>query len=131
MHLQRHSRLQVTFENRCVDANHCQFDQIGGVALEWSIDRGALCESAQVVVFAVDIRDGANAAEERLHAAVATRLLQSAINEGSHASVLLEVRVNKLLGFGRFDSKILREPKWREAIHDSEVHNLGLTAMVR
>ena len=48
-----------------VDADHGQLDQVGGGALQRRVDGGALGESAHVGILAVDVGDGAHAAEER------------------------------------------------------------------
>src|SRR5947208_9392833 len=105
--LQGHSRLQFTFEYRGVNADHRQFDQIGGGPLQRCVYRGPISEPAQVVILAIDVGNWTDPAKECFHAAFAARLLQCAINERTYAFVLLKVGIAELFRFGSFYSKIL------------------------
>ena len=65
VNLQGHARFQALLAESGVDADHGNFDQIGGGALQWRVYRGAFGEAAQVGVLAVDVGDGAHTTEQR------------------------------------------------------------------
>src|SRR5438034_5651430 len=68
--LQGHSCLQLTFEYRGVNADHRQFDQIGGGPLQRCVYRGPLGETAKVVSPAIDAGNWADPAKDACHGAV-------------------------------------------------------------
>ena len=112
------------------DADHGDLDQICGRALERSVDGGALGKAALVGVLAVDVGNGAHAAEERLDFQIAAGFLESLVDELSHPGVLFKITFDELLGFGGGDAEVLRQSEGRKAINDPEVHHIRLTAMV-
>src|SRR5262249_54870114 len=68
--------------------------------------------------------------EQCLYLLFAPCLVERAIDERPHAAVLVKVCVDELLGLGRLNAKVLRKSEGREPVHNAEVHNLGLPAMV-
>src|ERR1700751_2471060 len=52
VNLKRHAGFQIATADLLVNSNHRQLDQVGGGALQWSVDGGALGEAAQVGVAA-------------------------------------------------------------------------------
>ena len=123
--LQCHARFQSARLKLAIDADHGELDQVGGGSLQWRVDGGALGESAQVRVLAVDVGDGAHTSEEREDLAVATCLLERAVDEAANATVLFEVSVDELLGLARLDADLLGKSEGREAVDDAEVDGLG------
>jgi hypothetical protein len=113
-----------------VDADHGDFNQVGGGALQRSVYRGALGEAALICVFAVDIGDGADAAEEGFYIQIAAGFFESFIDEGADAGVLFKVRGDELFRLRRLDAELLRQAEGREAVDDAEVDDFGGTAMV-
>ena len=98
--------------------------------MEWGIHRRALGEAAHVRVFAVDVGDGANPAEQSAHALFAAGLVEDALDEGTHAFVALEVSLDVLLCLFLIDSQLGSKTERRYAVDDSEVHSLGAAAML-
>ena len=87
-------------------------------------------KSALVRVLAVDVRNRPHASEQSFHFQIAACFFQSLVDEFPDTAILLEISRDKLLRFGGFDAQILRQPKRREAIDNSEVHDFGLAPMI-
>ena len=59
------------------------------------------------------------------------RFFQSLVDERPHAAVRLEIIGDELLGFARLNPKLLRKSERRKPIDDAEIHDLGLTPVIR
>ena len=128
--LQGHSGFQIAVAEGGVDADHGDFDQVGGSALQRGVYGRAFGEAALVCVFAVDVGDGADAAVEGFYFQVAAGFFESLVDEGADACVFFEIVGDELFGFGGLDAEILRQAEGREAVDDAEVDDFGGAAMV-
>src|SRR5262249_49922136 len=106
--LEQHARLEAAGTKLVIDADHCQLDQIGGGALKRGVDGGAFGEAAGGGGLGGDIGNGAHAAKQSPDPVLSPCLFQHLIDEASHALVLLEIRVDELLGLALLDAKLLR-----------------------
>ena len=61
--LQCHARLQSLFAQSGIDADHGDLDKVRGRALQRRVYGSALGKTTLIGVFAVDVGDGAHAAE--------------------------------------------------------------------
>src|SRR2546427_10205630 len=130
MDLQSHSGFQSAFDNRRVDSDHRHLDQIGCGALQGRIDRGSLGKAPEICILAVDIWDWPHSPEQRLNFLFAAGLVESLVDEFSHAAVLFKIGIDEPLGFGGHDAKGLREPEWRKPVKESQNHYPCLTSGV-
>src|SRR5580692_2550466 len=130
MNLQGHAGFHATVAQHGVDADHGDLDEVGSGALQRGVDGGTLGEAALVRVFAVDVGDGADAAEQRFYLHVAAGFVERLVDEGAHALVPLEICRDELFSFGGLDAELLRESEGREAVDDAEVYDLGLAPVV-
>src|SRR4051812_5367737 len=128
--LKGHTGLQALFPQSGIDPDHRDLDQVSGRALQWSVYRSAFGEPALIGIFAIDIRDWPDPSEKSCNFLIAAGLFQSVVDERAHAFVLFKIGVDELLGFSGLDPKSLREAGCRESIDNSEVHDLGLAAMI-
>ena len=94
--------------------------------MQRGVDGGAFGEAALVGVLAVDVGDGADAAEEGFYFQVAAGFFESFVDEGADAFVFFEIVCDELFGFGGLDAEILREAEGRQAVDDAEVDDFGL-----
>ena len=123
MDLESHQRLQIAPCDFSVDAEHGDFDEVGGGALQGCVDGGALGESALVGVAGLDVGDGADAAEGCPDGLVAADNFKGALDEGADAGVALVVALNVFLGGALVDVELSREAERRDAVDDAEVHS--------
>src|SRR3984885_9573484 len=130
VNLQSHPGFQITFQQCGVDADHGQFDQVGGGALQRSVDGGAFGKASLICVPAVDVGDGADAAVEGFYFEVAAGFLERFVDEGADASVLFKIAGDEVFGFRGPDAEILRQSEGREAVDDAEVNDLGRASML-
>src|SRR5579872_3647761 len=109
--LQSHAGFEFALPQGGVNANHGDLYEIGGSALQRRVDGGALGKSAKVGVLAVDVGNGAHAAEESLDFAFAADFFERRINEFAYARIFFEISVDELLAFCWCNAKPLGQPK--------------------
>src|SRR5215467_2833985 len=130
VNLQRHSRSQSAFDHRSIDPDHRHLDQICGSALQGCVDGSSLGKSAEICVFAIDIRNGPNSPEQGSNFLFAAGLVESLVDEFTHAAVLLKVSVDESFRLRGLDPKILRQSKWRKPINNPEIYDFSLAPVV-
>jgi hypothetical protein len=97
--LEGHAGVQFAGGDGGVDAEHGEFDEVGGGALQRGVDGGAFGEAAHVGVARLDVGDGADAAEVRSHRLLAADGFEGLVDEAADAGVALEVAVDVGAGF--------------------------------
>src|SRR6266849_6380383 len=122
--------MQSALQNRRINPDHGNLNQVRRGALQGRVDRGSFRKSPQVVVLAVDVWNWAHASEQSLYSPVAASFFERAIDEGPHPAVFFEIGLNKSLRLRSLDPEILRQSKRRKSINNAEVHDLRLSPVV-
>ena len=73
--------------------------------------------------------NGTRAAKQGLHALLAARLFQHAVNVAADAGIFFKVCVDKLFRLALLDAQLLRQPEGREPVDNAKVHRLGAAAV--
>src|SRR3984885_4421941 len=81
--LEGHAGAEFAGGDGGVDADHGQFDEVGGGALQWRVDSGAFGEATHVGVAGLDVGDGADAAKVGADGAVAAGGGPRCVGEGA------------------------------------------------
>ena len=99
--------------------------------MQGRIDGGALGESAGVGVAAVDVGNGALAAEQGAGHAFLANLGDGRFDELLHAGVALEIGFDVFFRLAAGDAQLRGEAEAADAVHDAEVHGFGVAAQLR
>lgn len=125
VHLQKDFSRELPVLQRLVKADHGQFDYIRSSSLDRAIDCGPFGKLPQVIVFAVDVRDGPDPAEECLNTPCLTDLLDSPVKPRSDALIALEIRVYYGLGLLARNSQSLCQSECRQTVDDPKIDYFG------
>ena len=128
MDLQDHAGFEFALGELVVEGDHGQLDEVGGSALQGRVDGGALGKAALVGIAALDVGDGADAAEERTHTAGFARGFESLFDKRFDARVALEVAVDVGLSFAHRNAELRSQAEGRNAVDNAEVDGLGAVA---
>ena len=128
--LQHHAEREVFVVDALLDADHGNFDEVGGAALHWRVHGHAFCHLRFHAVRAVDARDVAAAARKRFHVAVAVGGGLGVVDELLHALVHFEVAVDEALRLCHRDFQVARKAECGHAVEHTEVHDLRVAAHV-
>ena len=101
--LEHHAEREVLVVDAFLDADHGNFDEVGGAALHGSVHGHAFGHLRFHAVAGVDACDVAAASGERFHVAVAVGGGFGVVDELLHALVHFEVAVNKAFGLPHRD----------------------------
>src|SRR5581483_1350099 len=126
--LEGHAGAEIAAADLGVDADHGEFDEVGGGALQRCVDGGAFGKAALVGIAGVDVRDGADAAERGAHGLRAASLVKGGFDEGGDAFVAVEVFVDVVAGGALVDGELRGEAEGRDAVDNAEVDGLGAGA---
>ena len=131
MHLENQSALQTVSQQAVADADHGNFDDIRGGALNRGIHRDTLTERAHIEVLALQLGQRAAAAKQRGNIALLPAGLLDVLHIFLHARIGVKVGFDKLARLFARHADILREREIRDAVHDAEVDRLARGAHLR
>mmetsp|Transcript_1342 Transcript_1342/g.3933 ORF Transcript_1342/g.3933 Transcript_1342/m.3933 type:complete len:218 (-) Transcript_1342:345-998(-) len=129
VHLQQHGVAQLAQALVARDLHHGERDNVSRRALDGRVYGGALRVAARLRVLGVDVGQGAAAAQQRAHRAVAPRLLAHALLPVAHLGARVVPRLDRLLRLADRHIPILGQPVRRLAVRDGEVERLGLAPL--
>src|SRR5205085_2598843 len=113
MHLQQHARLHFFFLEPARNADHRQFNKIGGGSLQRRIYSRALGERSGRWIAALHIWNRAAPAEKRLGYAGLSDLSDRAVDELAYTGISFKIAADVELSLFSIDAQLLRQPKWR------------------
>ena len=128
VHLQQHRGGQAL--DRVGHADHRAADHVCGCPLDRRVNSGPLGEPG-AGAFGADLWRVDFASEQGLHKAMLFRERFGVVHIGADAGETFEITVNEALCLGSRNAQVARQAKARDAIDDTKVDRLGLTAHVR
>src|SRR5436309_11718794 len=112
-------------------ANHGYLYYVGSRALDRAVQRRTLCEVPGVVILAEDLRDGADAPEERAYASGFPGLVQGLVEPCSDPLISLEIAIDECLRILPCDAQLARETEGRQTVNDAEIDRLRPPSILR
>ena len=117
-----------TAPQRLVDPQHRDLHDVRGRTLDRRVERHPLGHLAALPVVAVEVRQIAAAAQQRLGVAGDAGLLDHPVQIVPHPAEPLEVRLHERAGLGRLDTELLGQPERGQAVRQPVRHRLDLAA---
>ena len=124
MDLEDHLAARQFVLEALMDLDHRDLDQIGGRALNRTIDRHALTDAALRGIAALQFRNRTAAAEDRGRIALSLAVVDIAVHQRPHSRKLLEERLDIFLGIRLRHTDVGCQAERADAIHNSEHHAL-------
>ena len=128
--LEEHAGAEAGLVDFVIDADHGEFDHVGGGALDGGVHGDALGAAADGGVGGGDVADVAAAAGEGFDVALVFGRGDDVVDVALDAGKLLEVGVDDLAGFLTGDAQALGEAEGGDAVDDAEVDHFGGAAHV-
>lgn len=128
--LEEHAGAEAGFADFVIDADHGEFDHVGGGALDRGVHGNALGAAADGGVGGGDVADIAAAAGEGFDVALFFGRGDDVVDVALDAGELLEVGVDDLAGFLTWDAEALGEAEGGDAVDDAEIDHFGSAAHV-
>ena len=113
-----------------LDADHSDFNHVGGGTLDRRVDGVALGGGADGAVGGVDVADVAAASGDGFDVAFIPRGFDNAVHAGFNRRILFEIALDNFRSFFARNAQTLGEAEGGDAIDDAEVDHLGFAAHV-
>src|SRR6185503_2890348 len=131
VHLEQHLRPHPRLLEGGMDADHRDFDEVGGRSLQRRVGRRALAEGADIEVPVAELRDVPPPTEQRLDEPAVARFLDRAIEPRAHAGKALEVALDERLRLLERDPQLARQRHGALPVDCREIDRLGARPHVR
>jgi len=128
VHLQKHVGFFAA--QHFLNADHGDFNEVGGGALDRRVDGVALGGGADGSVMTVDVADVTAASGDGFDIALFFGGFDGAVHEGFYRRILCKVVFDNFGGFFARDTQALRKAEGGDAVDDSEVNHFGAAALL-
>src|SRR5689334_17916740 len=128
VHLEQHFGVEGASDERLVNANHRNLDEVRRRALDWGVRGGAFTKCADVEVPVAQLGDIASPVENGLDVSVFPREFDHRIQVFANAMIALEIAFDEFLRLGVGNLELARQGVRALAVDRCEVDRLGARA---